>query len=97
MKNKYDNDFDERQKALSAKIYAETFGTLAIALIFNISIMEGAYKWCEKFLDGAFIIAGVCLIYFVSRNGATGCLFGVKGVTTVSIAGPLIMCCTRAL
>lgn len=86
-----DSPLDERQKALSTKITVESLVILSSLIISNIFVMEHFYKWCETFSDSTFIICGVCIIYFVLRNGITGCLFGIKGVRRGMMFAPIMM------
>lgn len=71
--------FDERQKLFRLKLSVEAlliFGGLVTA---NCILMEFFRKWGETEIFTILLIATFCVVYWVIRCAAKGCLIGTNG------------------
>lgn len=71
--------YDERQKMIRLRLSVEVLLVYAAAALVNCAVMDSAYMWAESHLSAMLFLMMVCLLYWVIRCAAKGCLIAASG------------------
>lgn len=71
--------FDERQNIIRSKLMIEALLIYAGMTLINCIIMELFYKWAESQFSSMLLIMALCLLYWLIRCVAKGCIVSASG------------------
>ncbi len=71
--------FDERQNIVRSRLAIETLIIFGAACLVNCLIMDFVFRWAESYTPPMFIIMTLCMLYWIVRCAAKGCLIGISG------------------
>lgn len=72
--------FDERQNIIRSKLIIEALLIYAGATLINCITMELFYKWAESQFSSMLLIMALCLLYWLIRCCAKGCIVSASGI-----------------
>lgn len=82
--------FDERQIIVRSQITVRALWFFAIAAFVNIIVMECGPQWCESYVISTLIFGAAAYLYWVCANARRGSLFGVNGVSNLTMAAGML-------
>lgn len=83
--------FDERQKIIRSRLIIEALLIYACITLINAVFMDAVYQWAEKHFSAMVLIMGVCLLYWLIRCAAKGCLIAANGSNPLKASSIMII------
>jgi len=71
--------FDERQKIIRSRLSIEALLVYACVTLVNTVVMDTVYQWAENHLSAMVFFMGVCMLYWMIRCAAKGCIIAASG------------------